>query len=46
MKSSAQIKKIAKETISLEVAAISKLHNRIDDDFVKIINLILNAKAG
>ncbi len=45
MKSSAQIKKIAKETISLEVAAISKLHNRIDDDFVKIINLILNAKG-
>ena len=45
MKSSAEIKKIAKETISLEVAAISKLQNRIDDDFVKIINLILNAKG-
>ena len=45
MKSSAEIKKIAKETISLEVAAISKLQNRIDDDFVNIINLILNAKG-
>jgi len=45
MKSSAEIKKIAKETISLEVAAISKLQNRIDDDFVNVINLILNAKG-
>jgi arabinose-5-phosphate isomerase len=45
MKSSAEIKKIAKETISLEVDAISKLQNRIDDDFVNVINLILNAKG-
>ena len=45
MKSSAEIKKIAKETISLEVDAISKLKNRIDDDFVNVINLMLNAKG-
>lgn len=45
MKSSVEIKKIAKETISLEVDAISKLQNRIDDDFVYVINLILNAKG-
>ncbi len=45
MKSSAEIKKIAKETISLEVDAISKLQNRIDDDFVNVINLILNTKG-
>ncbi|MDB0026981.1 KpsF/GutQ family sugar-phosphate isomerase [Flavobacteriales bacterium] len=45
MKSSVEIKKIAKETILLEVDAISKLQNRIDDDFVNVINLILNAKG-
>ena len=45
MKSSAEIKKIAKETILLEVDAISKLLNRIEDDFVNVINLILNAKG-
>lgn len=45
MKSSVEIKKIAKETISLEVDAISKLQNRISDDFVNVINLILNAKG-
>ena len=45
MKSSAEIKKIAKETILLEVDAISKLQNRIEDDFVNVINLILNAKG-
>jgi len=45
MKSSTEIKKIAKETISLEVNAISKLENRIDDTFVSVINLILNIKG-
>ena len=45
MKSSTEIKKIAKETILLEVDAISKLQNRIEDDFVNVINLILNAKG-
>ena len=45
MKSSAEIKKIAKETILLEVDAISKLQNRIEDDFVNVINLILNTKG-
>ena len=45
MKSSAEIKKIAKETILIEVDAISKLRNRIEDDFVNAINLIINAKG-
>ena len=45
MKSSIDIKKIARETISLEVAAISKLESRIDDNFVNVINLILNIKG-
>ena len=45
MKSSIDIKKIARETISLEVAAISKLESRIDNNFVNVINLILNIKG-
>ena len=45
MKSSAEIKKIAKETILIEVDAISKLRNRIEDDFVNAINLIINSKG-
>ncbi len=45
MKSSIDIKKIARETISLEVAAISKLESRIDNNFVNVINLILNVKG-
>ena len=45
MKSSAEIKKIAKETILLEVDAISKLQNRIEDDFVNVINLILSTEG-
>tara|TARA_B100001758_G_scaffold247957_1_gene269136 strand:+ start:10085 stop:11050 length:966 start_codon:yes stop_codon:yes gene_type:complete len=42
MKSSINIKKVARETISLELEAISELESRIDDNFVNIINLILN----
>ena len=45
MKSAAEIKKIAKDTIILEIDAISKLQNRIGDDFVNVINLILNTKG-
>jgi arabinose-5-phosphate isomerase len=45
MKSSAEIKKIAKETIALEVQAISRLQSAINNNFVRIINLILSAKG-
>ena len=45
MKSSSEIKKIAKETIALELAAIAKLESSINDDFVSVINLIINTKG-
>ncbi len=45
MKSSTEIKNIAKETVALEAEAIKKLENSINDDFVKVIELILNAKG-
>ena len=45
MKSSTEIKKIAKETIALEVEAIKRLERAINDDFVKVIDLILKAKG-
>ena len=45
MKSSAEIKKIAKETVALELAAISGLDSSINNDFVSVINLILSAKG-
>ncbi len=45
MKSSNEIKKIAKQTINTELIAVSKLEDRINDDFVEIINLILYAKG-
>ena len=45
MKSSNEIKKIAKQTINKELIAVSKLEDRINDDFVEIINLILYAKG-
>jgi arabinose-5-phosphate isomerase len=45
MKSSIEIKNIAKETISLEVDAISKMKSRIDDRFVNAINLISTSKG-
>ena len=45
MKSSSEIKKIAKETIALELAAIAKLKSSINDDFVSVINLIINTKG-
>ena len=45
MKSSTEIKKIAKETIALEGEAIKRLESAIDDNFVKVIDLILTAKG-
>jgi len=40
-----EIKNIAKETIKLEVDAIKKLEDSIDDSFVRVIELILSAKG-
>ena len=45
MKSSTLIKKIAKETIEVELAAISKLGSRVNNDFVSIIRLIIESKG-
>jgi arabinose-5-phosphate isomerase len=45
MKSSIEIKNIAKETIELELDAISKMKERISDSFVSAIKLILNSKG-
>ena len=45
MKSSSDIKKIAKETIAIELAAIAKLEGSINDNFVSVINLILSAQS-
>ena len=45
MKSATEIKKIAKEAINLELIAISNLESRINDNFVDIINLIIDTKG-
>ena len=45
MKSSVDIKKIAKETISFELDAIKKLDSSINDVFVSVVNLIFNSKG-
>ncbi|MAX06191.1 MAG: D-arabinose 5-phosphate isomerase [Flavobacteriales bacterium] len=45
MKSSSDIKKNAKETIAIELAAIAKLESSINDNFVSVINLILSAQG-
>jgi len=45
MKSPTEIKKIAKETIALEADAISRLEHSINDNFIKVIDLILKAKG-
>ena len=39
------IKKIAKETIAIELAAIEGLSSSINDDFVSAINLIISTKG-
>ena len=46
MKSSTEIKKIAKETIALEAEEIKRLERAINDDFIKVIDLILNANCS
>ena len=45
MKTSIEIKNIAKETIELELDAISKMQERISDSFVNAIKLILASKG-
>ena len=45
MKSDVEIKKIAQECILTECKAIENLQERIDDNFVEIINLLLNTKG-
>ena len=45
MKNSVEIKNIAKETIELELDAISKMQERIGDSFVNAIQLILASKG-
>ena len=45
MKSSTEIKKIAKETIAIELAAIRKLNASINHNFVSAIRLILAAEG-
>ena len=45
MKSSSEIKKIARETIAIELAAIAKIEGSINDHFVNAINLIISAKG-
>jgi len=42
MKSSNDIINIGKETISIELDAISKLKERIDDNYVSVIREILH----
>ncbi len=45
MKSLSDIKKIARETIAIELAAVAKLDSSINDDFVNAIKLILSTKG-
>lgn len=45
MKTSDEIKNIANETISQESLAIENLKNYINDDFVKVVELIFNSKG-
>ena len=45
MENAVEIKKIAKKCIEIESKAISSLNERIDDEFVNIVNLLLNTKG-
>ena len=45
MKNAEEIKKIAKKCIETEYSAIEKLHERIDDNFVSVVELILGIKG-
>ncbi len=43
MKSSTEIKRIAKDTVALEANSIKNLENSINDDFVAVIDLIMKS---
>ena len=45
MKSAIKIKKIAQDCITIQHEAIKKLEDRIDDNFIEIIKLLLNTKG-
>ena len=45
MKSLPDIKKIARKTIAIELAAVAKLDSSINDDFVNALKLILSTKG-
>jgi len=45
MKSSTEIKRIAKDTVALEANSIKNLENSINDDFVAVIELIMKSKG-
>ena len=45
MKPLSEIKKIARNAIAIQLAGISKLERCINDDFVRVIDLILNSKG-
>ena len=45
MKSAIKIKKIAQDCITIQHEAIKKLEDRIDDDFIEVIKLLLNTKG-
>jgi arabinose-5-phosphate isomerase len=45
MKTNIEIKNIAKDTISQEIKAIENLKNFINDDFVKVVQLIFSSKG-
>ena len=40
------LKKIAKNVIDLEILALRKLKNSINNDFNKVVNLIVNCQIG
>ena len=45
MNNAVEIKKIAKRCIDIESSAINSLYERINDDFVNIVELLLNIKG-
>lgn len=45
MKTTAEIKKIAKETIAIQLDSIKRIEHSINDDFATVINLILSMQG-
>ncbi|MEC7646552.1 MAG: KpsF/GutQ family sugar-phosphate isomerase [Bacteroidota bacterium] len=45
MKPASEIKKIAKDTLLIQLAGIAKIEESINDDFVRVVNLILSSKG-